>query len=267
MSRQTVPIAGVRIPKTVELDDDGLHLVWSYHNEQTIPQRRPTDRSVMQFSKLATADGASICAYARNHGVMEVVQIKPNHERDTDIKLTDGTIWRLGDRRAWAYGKKEPIGLWRSLAARLRAVLKINAALKGRTRNPLPSVGTIEDWNALGGGPPLEDVRDAQLFLRQEVNRWLLWGGIRLELGMSGLSVSRTKWELWLNYDGLIGGLAYRLLLMVIGEESLYVCDGCGEPYVRDKRAPRPGQENFCDNCTEVSRKRATERYRKRKRS
>lgn len=105
----------------------------------------------MKFSRLAEADEVSIRDYARRYGVLRAVQIKPEYEREKDIELTDGAIWRLGDKRAWAYGRKEPLGLWQSLARQLRAILKINAALKGRTKNPLPSPGSPEDWEMLGG--------------------------------------------------------------------------------------------------------------------
>jgi hypothetical protein len=154
------------------------------------------------------------------------------------------------------------LGLWLSLAERLRAVLKINAALKGRTLRSLPAPGSPEDWAVLGRGPPPEDLRDAQFFLLHEVKWWLGIGRVHLELGIVNSSEKRTAWKLDVAYDGLAGGLAYRLLLMVTGESNLYACDGCGVPYISLKRAPRPGQENFCDDCDGVAQQRATQRYR-----
>ncbi|MDP8989488.1 MAG: hypothetical protein M3N41_05325 [Acidobacteriota bacterium] len=230
---------------------------------------RPTDRSVLAFSRLKNEE--AVCSYATRYGIFWAVEIRQEHQRERDLVLeADGTVWRLGDIRSRAFADvgqthlsgKEPLALWFSLSARLRAILRVNAALKGRSRNPLPSTGTPEDWTALGAPIP-EDPRDAQFNLLQAVNWWLRIGGVRLELGITEFSRERTGWKLNVAYDGLAGGIAYRLLLMVIGESKLYACDGCGYPYVRDQqRAPRPGQENFCPDCPNAAQKRATERYR-----
>jgi hypothetical protein len=251
------------------------YLEWRFpRDDRRSSIARPTDRSVLAFARLD--DEASICEYAKRYGLLWAVQVDPSHKQERDIALTDGTVWRLGEHPARTAAVieptknlqgREPIALWLSLARRLRATLRINAALKGRTRNPLPVAGSPGDWAALGDGPPPEDPQDAQLFLLQEVNWWLTIGRVRLALGIVKFSEKRTAWKLDIAYDGLAGGLAYRLLLMVTGESDLYACDGCGRPYIRLKRAPRPGQENFCDDCTEVAQKRATQRYREGKRS
>jgi len=104
-------------------------------------------------------------------------------------------------------------------------------------------------------------VKSAQFFLMNWVNQWLRLGGVRLGLGITEWSASSTDWKMEVVYPGLLGALAYRLLLMVVGESRLYACDGCGEPYIRLKRLPRPGQENFCTDCTEVAARRASKRY------
>jgi hypothetical protein len=269
----------VLVPDTASVD--GEYILWGFprvsqrfYEDQRPSLVRPTDKSVLSFSRLE--DGVSVCQYAKRYGILWALQIDPNHARETDITLTDRTVWRLGDHRARVFAGsesttdlrgKEPLGLWLSLAQRLRAVLRINAALKGRTRQPLPTPGSPEDWAVLGGGPPPEDLKDARFFLLREVNWWLAIGSVRLQLGIANFNQKRTSWKLDVAYDGLAGGLAYRLLLMVTGESNLYACDGCGVPYIRTKRAPRPGQENFCDDCADVAQKRATQRYREGKRS
>ncbi len=254
----------VRIPARVRIEDDSL--VWAYDENQD--WRRPTDRAVIAFSRLAEAPADQLREFAARYGVLKAARIKPRYQRETDIELPDDSIWRVGTDLAYLVVEghiegREPIALWQFLARQMRAILRINAALKGRTRSPLPTVGTLEDWQVFGGtGLPLEDVRDAQFFLSSAVNDWLRFGGVWLELGITEWSRSRTDWKLEISYSGLIGALSYRLLLMVAGESSLYACDGCGQPYIRTKRAPRPGQENFCDDCEGVAQKRATQRYR-----
>jgi hypothetical protein len=255
----------LRIPKSVCIEDGNL--VWRYNEKPPSRFYRPAKTTVVEFSKLATATGDAIREFAQNRGVLEAAQIKPKYKQDTDVKLTDGTVWRLGV--GGRIEGTEPLGLWQGLAREVRAILRINAALKGRTHNPSPTIGSPEDWEVLGGGEPLEDVRDAQFFLQMVVNRWLMMGKVRLELQTTGFRADRTAWNLEVTYDALAGGLAYRLLLMVVGESRLYACDGCGRPYIRFARAPQPGQENFCDDeeCAKISRKRATERYREGKKS
>jgi hypothetical protein len=244
----------VQIPKMVDLDGD--YLTWECQSYPVPPEwRRPTDRSALGFSRLESAE--AIRDYAKRYGVLGAVQIKPDQQRDTDIQLTDRTVWRVGQT---ALRGREPLGLWHSLARRFRAALKINGILKGHAGQVAP---TAEDWALLASGPVPEDVRDIQFVLLMEVNWWLRIGGVGPKLAISEFSAKRTEWRFEMGYFGLAGGLAYRLLLMVIGETALYVCDGCGQPYVRLKRAPRPGQENFCDDCAGVAQRRAMERYKK----
>ena len=247
----------VRIPAAISIAGDFLEFEYSSADEW----RRPTDGTVIEFSKLDTNE--KILQFARRSGVLNVVEIKREHQESTDFELSSGSIWspsRFGGKG------KEPLALWLLLARRMRAILRINSSLKGRTRNPLPLVGQESDWTVLGASVPLEDPKDAQFFLLLEINDWLRRGGEGLELGISEWSRLKTDWKLELSYNGLLGGLAYRLLLMVVGESNLFACDGCGTPYIRLKRAPRPGQENFCDDCTDVAGKRAVQRYREGKR-
>jgi hypothetical protein len=252
--------ATVRIPKTVSVDGDYLVCQW---DEIKSRYRRITDRTLLDFTRLADAGADEIRLYAERHGILGVVQIDVGHQREHDIPLTDGTLWRLDERLALAYGNKEPLGLWQSLAQRMRAILRINAALKGRVKTPRPSAGQPLDL-ALLGAAGIDHPRDAQSLLLNEVNWWLSIGRVRLELGIKEFSALQTGWRLDVAYDGLGGGLAYRLLLMVTGESRLFACDGCGTPYIRDYRAPRPGEENFCPDCQEqgIAQKRANQRSR-----
>jgi hypothetical protein len=77
-------------------------------------------------------------------------------------------------------------------------------------------------------------------------------GGVRL-----GMSIGRDDgWSLDVVCKGLFGGLAYQLMLAVVGEEGLYICDGCHAPYIRTVKAPKPGQNNFCPDCKDIVPKR-----------
>jgi hypothetical protein len=267
---------GVRIPKAVAVDPAGENMTYSYANEPNGQEwRRPTDRGLLAFAKLGNAAPEAIRDYARRYGVLQAVQVRPKAAAEGDFVMRDKTVWRFGhwaalevldphDEFSDVRWRLEPLRVWRALAEQVRALLRINAALKGRSHNPSPALSP-EDWEIIDpGGASLDDPLDEKFFLNMLVNRWLLMGGVRLEL-YGGVKLA--KWELEVAYNGLVGALAYRLLLMVVGEDRLYVCSGCGGPYIRDSRAPRPGQENFCRDCVEVPARRAVERYRQKNRS
>jgi len=50
-------------------------------------------------------------------------------------------------------------------------------------------------------------------------------------------------------YGCVFSAIALQLALTLVHAESLYTCSGCGMPYIRTKKAPQPGQANFCDAC------------------
>lgn len=261
----------VQIPTTVTVDGDYLRWDDKKPDGQEAQWRRPTDRTLVEFSKLHSAPPESICDFARRYGVLRAFKVARKDRQDilpTDIEMPDGSVWVASN---YAGGTaKEPIELWRYLSSKIGAILRINSYLKGRSRTPKPSPGLEEDWKILDGGdstaPPLEDPRDAQFFLLHVINDWLRTGSVGLELSIANWSTRKTDWKLEITYSGLLGALAYRLLLTVVGESNLYACDGCGNPYIRTKRAPRPGQENFCDDCTEIAKRRASQRWKEKNR-
>ncbi len=161
---------------------------------------------------------------------------------------------------------REPLALWRMLATQLQAILRINARLKGRTHDPSPKLSP-DQWKIIDpdGDGPLDQPEDEQFFFQILINKWLTMGKVRPVLETMGWSPKSTKWTITIAYDGLVGALAYRLLLTLVGEDRLYICSGCGEPYIRTARAPRPGQENFCSDCGDIAARRAVERYRHKK--
>lgn len=262
----------VEVPEVVELNGDYLNWTRPRTTVETVERYadgrfssvRPTDASLLRFTRLT--DSPSIVDYAKRSGVLGASQIDPRSGQE-GIELPDKTVWTLGGRDPEPWRKddqhgREPVALWLLLARRVQSILRINASLQGRTKTSLPTVGSQEDWRTLGWTYPMEDVNDAQCLLLGEVNYLLRLGKVGLELGIVRWSKQKTPWDVGIGYRHLAGGLAYRLLLTVAGENRLYACDNCQVPYIRLARAPRPGQENFCENCTDVAKLRATQRYR-----
>lgn len=277
-----IPYPGVQVPKTVKIVKGGLTntkparprklLVWDYGKVPAY--NRVTDASLIAFARLGDAKDAEIRKYAARYGVLEAMEVISS---SWDLKIEDdGSRWQLGRAAAQLHNDGEPIELWRLLAQRLKAVLRIAAAFKGNTamkrwltRNGFeaqPEDQLYADWELLHWGAfPPATVPTAQEMFAEEINWWLTVGGVRLRLGApaAGWRDAIAPWRLETAYHGLIGGLAYRLLLTVIGEKRLFACDECGEPYIRTKRPPQPGQENFCENCPDAAAKRALQRHRK----
>jgi hypothetical protein len=263
----------VYVPDNIRVIGDLIH--WSVPPEAKDKKyARLTNMSVVEFSKLHCRPPQAVADFAAHHGVFGLKRLKDGAPKMPNEIAGDGARWLVSSQ--WAGPEdSEPISAWQSLSRRAFAILRINAALKkGRRRNPLPFVGLSDDWLVLGidtaeGGRTL-DVEDGQFYLCLEINDWLETGGVGLRLAPLEWSALHTSWKLEMNYFGfydLFGALAYRLLLMVAGEESLYVCDGCSNPYIRTERAPRAGQENFCsDECRRVGMNRATQRSREKRR-
>ncbi len=261
---------GVLLPATVAIK--GADLVWGL-NPLKQTYHDVSNQTVVDFAKLGRkSEPEAVRRYALRHGVLLATFAGNDRVRrsvmlpeDDAIRLDDGTYWRIGQVTSVLLGRREPIDLWLTLARRLEALLAICAALRGRARQPEPTLGPEKNWKALlPPGQIPQDVGIAQWEFHDEINWWQKLGGVRLQLGAYPRWVMRPDWKLEIAYDGLIGGIAFQLLTLVVGNK-IYGCDGCGFPYIRDDRAPRPGQENFCPDCTKVAALRATQRYRARR--
>jgi len=232
---------------------------------------RATDTTLERFARLQTA--AEVLQFARRYGVFgakQIVETAPRLPNELRLEASAGR-WCVSLFGA-GLTDREPVWIWLFLSRQVRAMLRINAGLKGRTNWSELVVGTDDDWRAVAGpGDPLTDVRDAQFFLMQAVNEWLRIGEVGLRLGVIEWSRTRTDWKIEVGYgDGhgynLFGQLAYRLFVSVAGEDRLYACSGCGTLYIRLKKRPRAGQDNYCDDCTELAARRASQRWKARNR-
>jgi hypothetical protein len=224
---------------------------------------------LVQFARLQTP--SDVLQFARRHGVFgakEVMKTAPWMTSELRLEAAAGR-WCVSARGDST--DQEPVWIWLFLSRKARAILRIKASLKGQTRNPLPTIGTEDDWIAVAGpGEQFTDVRDAQFFLMLEVNEWLRIGEVGLRLGVTEWSRTKTDWKIEVGYGrdhgyNLFGQLAYRLFLCVAGQSRLYACSGCGNLYIRVKKAPCAGQDNYCDDCPELAARRASQRWKAKK--
>ena len=259
------------IDKLIDASPDAL--IWSDSSSElrgkpstveeieVVQWRKPMADTLIQFSKLHKAEPEVIAEFARCNGVFRAEKrIRELDRRALDISLPDGSVWAMGHLVGQG---TEPLALWRHLSLRFRAILQINKELtrKGKFQSPMPAPGLPEHWKILGVEPAPQNPADSQYYLLREINHLLESGRVGLGLGILALNHKRTDWKLRIFHGGLLGALAYQLLLMVGGGGG-YVCDGCSYPYIRTKRAPRPGVENFCTECEgRVPQQRATARH------
>ncbi len=226
---------------------------------------RCTDTTLVQFGRLKTE--SDVLRFAERYGVFGAKQLRKTAPRVPYELRLEPSAGRWGVSIGWEMEDREPLWIWFFLCRQAGAMLRVNAALKGRTHNPTPAIGDDDDWKAIAGGDiPFTDVQDSQFFLMQAVNEWLRIGEVGLRLEFTQLSRTKTEWRVGVGYgDGhgynLFGQLAYRLFLTVAGEDRLYVCSASKNPYIRLKKAPRAGQDNYCEDCTDVAARRASSRW------
>jgi hypothetical protein len=88
-------------------------------------------------------------------------------------------------------------------------------------------------------------------FLKHEVSAWL--DAVSFGIAWSGPAPSLPQGRLLLEIDyrgSLFPAIGLQLGLTLAGAESLFMCSGCGLPYVRENKLPNHGQSNFCRLCT-----------------
>jgi hypothetical protein len=272
-----VPSGHVLVPGKIELEGEAIH--W----ELAGPARwQEVSRSTLnEFVKLWELDSAAILRFAKKWGVLAMQPIgrqEPVLYRPCGEAMTEGS---------------DPIAAWRYFSHRAYSVLNIIAALRQG------KLGDVADWGVIAA---IEDDRESYkaaiaehkyglgftLFpktwpnrnvveqgrhaMATEVVAWLTcWRTERMQ-GLSDFSLqwnpSSERWELQVDYHGfLFQALAMQLALSLAGADSLYTCSGCGSPYVRELKRPKPGTANYCPGCSKkgIAQRRAVDTYREKK--
>jgi len=267
---KVVSTGKVFVPESLSLSRNENTLVYRGPGaKQVAPDREMLDGFVRLFDKNPT----EILEYARKWGVLQC----DNSGRPC---VPVGDIER-----------SESISEWRYFSRRARAVLNIAARLKGG------AVGELEDWQAMRGtaahtgdfvrndldrfGPfvlgicathayPSEaigfgkpgfkrSVSTEHSFLMAEMALWLRFARIGF-----ALVPLKSRWQVEIDYHGcLLAAIALQLALTLAGVDALFTCSACGRIYPRGKKRPKPGQENYCDNCGRSAALRVADRRRR----
>jgi hypothetical protein len=276
-----VPAGQIIVPKEVWLEDDCIH--WKLGNRQL----RDVSRSMLnQFIRLSDAD--SVLRFAREWGVLALSKNLADDPGDRHYlpgrQMEDGV---------------EPVSAWQYYSERAKAVLNVAAALKEGKLGDMSDWdklatffgGPIQDkrvmewgekrfrephfgfgWMLYDGlGAPSERIEVARDAISNEIKAWLeCWRKGRTDhpsdFALRWID-EKQRWDLQISYHGLLfPAIGLQLALVLADADSLYDCSGCGIPYVRprERKRPKPGCDNYCDNCSKdgVAERRAAENYR-----
>jgi hypothetical protein len=269
------------VPNTINLDAEKGELVsipFDGGTEVRLPRHGPL---LNEFIRLGDEpSGGAILRFARKWGMLYL-----------DAKGTPcSNPWDLLERR------REPLSAWKYFSRRARAAFTIagNLADAGHGHahpDKKAKRASPDDWAALdglGGRPGVEPRVGTEFFddlnrrygvfsayaalghryradwtiekerraLAREIRIWL-------DLGRPSFAVSMDTWQLEVDYNGcLLSAIALQLALAATGMGHLFMCSGCGYPYVRLKwkkgnhdqsrkmKDPKPGEKNFCPECS-----------------
>lgn len=273
-----IPTGQILVPTKVWREGDKIR--W---RGNTVRYREASPNMLTQFVRLSDAE--SVLCFAKEWGPLALSDKQnscPGH----------GSI----------SGGAEPIAAWLCYARRARSILNIAAALKDNKLGDLDDwnqLGVFVQRGRLGKkhyeaflqamdrydsvigfteivreSTPEENLARARGVIGGEVDRWLdIWKG-KATSGVSDFSLrwsrAQGKWNLEIDYHGLLfAAIALQLALVIADADSLYSCCGCGVPYIRsrERKRPKKGWANFCDQCAKegVAGRRAGERYREKK--
>jgi hypothetical protein len=260
---RSFPTAKIEVPEDVVLDR--TNLVWK--TGATAKKVEPGKPMLLDFISLNDADDMGILKYARRWGVLAlcVHQLPSTHNLPSDF-LTRKAEWCQPTCR-------EPLDVWRAFSRRAGLVVNVAAHLnQGKLFDPQQWLQTVWELDAPGESLPPKQVlmgiygttSKQRSRLAMLVNEWLWLADVRPAL-LWNKEVNALQLNFGSPYSGtLFGALGIELMLAVSGQGDFATCSGCGQPYLRAKRRPKAGQENYCTDCNErgVPVRRRVERYR-----
>jgi len=243
----------------------GDRLLWSFDHDKH-HHKAPSKGLLDDFIALWKGDGVAILAFAQKWGPLRVGE--------------DG-IFQPGAPRG-----EEPLDLWRFYSHRAYAVLVIAAGLKAGEPVSESDWAQLSDQDASGkergeakffgmpkharrepvfrpegiswSGRPIDPFR----IIAGEVTEWMTRFAVGFRVVWDG-----RKWKTEIAYgnSSILSAIAFQLALKAAQVDTVYICSGCGFPYIRVKRRPNARQGNFCHKCGRDEATRQADRRRQQK--
>ncbi len=254
-----LPSGHILVPGRIELEGDSIQ--WEIAGPARAQEISPS--TLNEFVKLWSGTSTEILRFARRWGVLAMQGEGGNsiHSRPCGESMPQGS---------------DPVGAWRFYSRRAFAVLNIAAGLRQGKLGDLADWGVIAASDEKGefAAAALEQdiygmgsclfperrgsqsaVEDGRRIIGSEATKWLSFWRSQRRHGVSDFSVrwhpDTGQWQLEVDYHGfLFAAIALQLALCIAGATSLYTCSGCGCPYVREFKRPKPGTANYCQKCS-----------------
>lgn len=199
--------------------------------------RKPHDKTLLEeFIRLADSPPEKFLSFAKKWG--------PLWER---IKLP---YENLPDKDEYLW--PESIKVWNLKAKQVKSIVDIASLLCQEEPAPL------KYWYWLG-------FRNEQSHWRKikgDISGQRYWLGLMIT-NLMGSANNNIRFEVnWTEENprlelstrlGFIHSVWF-LLAQAVTKNNIYICDGCGKVYVREKRKPAKGRKNFCPDCSEGGR-------------
>jgi hypothetical protein len=202
-------------------------------------------------------NGHGVVRFASRFGVLGICGHGLPHTHNAQCPLMYATP------RTWNPVYWEPLDRWLYYANYARSMLSVASAMHQGEK------AQAEDWTLLyegvGGLGVPEEINKAfrqmpslaQTFFAYVVNWWMRIGGVSPSLSWGGPAHPEPQFRLTAGTFGLLG---VQLMAAVTRSQDVYICDGCGLPYLRDGRKPQAGRRNYCGTCGEREANRQRQR-------
>lgn len=260
-----LPTSRAFVPPRVELEN-GYLLWWRYDADSANPHGLETSSRGMLDAFVRVKTPEDVLRFARRYGYLALCEHGlPATHNWTGEKAG---CYPLGWHQRVC---REPVERWVHYASEARALVSIAAELQQGKE------GQEESWQALldryrEDDPRLELARNCRAtaegrrsLLSSLVNEWLARANARLSLTWNA---AKSRWDLMMR-GTTFTILATQLMFAIGGAHRLAICDACGQPYLREGRAPQSGRLNFCPRCrgTRKANTLRQRRYRAKKRA
>jgi hypothetical protein len=204
------------------------HDLPSLHSRKCRPQPQAILRGQWYIGRLFLDDAVD--------GTASFVGAEHEPAPDLDTEILDGT---------------EPLLTWRSFADEMRLLLKVAAALRAGEAANAVDIDRIIRFALLRPqpGPDLTALNAKELVARR-MQWWLAVAGcvpvVSWHFGARPMfSIGSQDFS----KPALAAALAVQLLYSVTATGAIAQCTECGQPYMRLRKKPKAGQDNFCSGC------------------